>query len=173
MKPNRPPALMQQALAAIKIILPRGSQKAPSPSLPQQKAAPVSMQGCEGCLGGFVEHLKQCLGCTRTHLPATHTPIDRHIRAFAPGGRVRVAQTRSVLCLEWGRSRHCSLQRPVTAAPAQLRACGYRSLIPIGDGIVRLSSLEVSMQRGWQPPRTVQWQVLSPLVLAAHEVCAV
>ena len=64
-KPNRPPALMQQALAAIKIILPRGSQKAPSPSLPQQKAAPVSKQGCEGCLGGFVEHLEQCLGCTR------------------------------------------------------------------------------------------------------------
>lgn len=62
---------------------------------------------------------------------ATHTPVDRHIRAFAPGGRVRVAQTRSVLCLEWGRSRHCSLQRPVTAAPAQLRACGYRSLIPL------------------------------------------
>ena len=61
----------------------------------------------------------------------THTPIDRHIRAFAPGGRVRVAQPPQVPGQEWGRRTHCSVQRPVAAAPARLGACGYRSLIPL------------------------------------------
>lgn len=80
---------------------------------------------------------------------------------------------RNFLGIEWGRSRHFSLQRPVTAAPAQLHACGYRSLTLLATESVGLAGPQVSMQRGWQPPRTVQWQVLSPLVLAAHEVCAV
>lgn len=80
---------------------------------------------------------------------------------------------RNFLGVEWGRRRHCSLQRPVTAAPAQLHACGYRSLTLLATESVGLAGPQVSMQRGWQPQRTVQWQVLSPLVLAAHEVCAV
>ena len=42
--------------------------------------------------------------------------------------------------LEWGRSEHFSSQRPVAAAPAQLRARGYRSLPSLGErgcGVIR------------------------------------
>ena len=56
----------------------------------------------------------------------TRTPNDRQRAAFAPRSRFRVAQS---LLEQWGRRRHFSLQRPGTAAPAQLQARGYRGLL--------------------------------------------
>lgn len=61
--------------------------------------------------------------------------------------------SRLVSGVEWGRSEHCSSQRPVAAAPARLRARGYRSLNPPGErvyGVIRRRRL---VQRGWQPSK--------------------
>jgi len=97
--------------------------------------------------------------------------VGRHIRAFLPGGRVRVAQSCD---LRWLGSKD-TLQCP---APRCSRTSVItRMRLPqsdaVGNSVARLSSLKVSMWWGWQPPRTVQWQAVSTPVLAAHEACLV
>lgn len=94
----------------------------------------------------------------------TRTPKVRPCAAFPPRGRFRVAQS---LVREWGRRRHCSPQRPGTAAPAQLRARGYRGLLRrrAKHGPSGPDELD---NRGWQPLHVLKLAGVALPVLAAR-----
>lgn len=113
--------------------------------------------------------LQLVTGCTVAGTPwvgLTHTPIDRHIRAFPPSGRVRVAQYFGL-----GLGSKAALQPPAPrcSCASTIRCTQLPQSDPVSGGIVEPSGSQVSMWWGWQPPRTVQRQAAFTPVLAAHE----